>query len=59
MPDPLIGLRLDAEDLALLEACCTKEKLTKSDVLRRALRAYAESIGATPEKRPRPKPKRK
>lgn len=63
MTDPLIALRLDAEDRALLDECAKREKLTKSDILRRALRAYATSLGVTTESpaRPKskPKPKRK
>jgi hypothetical protein len=61
MVEPLFNLRLDAEDQALLDACAAKEKLTKSDILRRALRAYAEGLGITaePAKRARPKPKPK
>lgn len=59
MPETLVGIRLDAEDMALLEGCIAKEKLTKSDILRRALRAYAANLGVKPEpaKRRRPKPK--
>jgi hypothetical protein len=53
MPDRLIALRLDDEDMALLDACCAKEKLTKSDILRRGLRAYAASLGVEPERQPR------
>ena len=56
MVDPHIGLRLDAEDRALLEACSKHEKLTASDVLRRGLRAYAKAIGVTAET---PKPAKK
>jgi hypothetical protein len=44
MPEKLLNLRLDAEDRALLEACSAKEKLTKSDVMRRALRDYAAKL---------------
>lgn len=60
MPEPHIGLRLDEEDRALLEACAAAEKLSKSDILRRALRAYAANLGITskPEKR-RARSKRK
>jgi len=35
-----VGLRLDAEDAATLERHAKAEKLTRSDILRRALRAY-------------------
>ena len=60
MTDPHIGLRLDAEDRALLEACSAREKLSRSDILRRALREYAQRLGVTAEapKRVRSKPKR-
>jgi uncharacterized protein (DUF1778 family) len=61
MTEPHIAIRLDAEDRALLDACAAKEKLTKSDILRRALRAYAAELGVTaePVKRARSKPKPK
>lgn len=61
MVETLFNVRLDEEDLGLLESCAEREKLTKSDILRRALRAYAAGIGVTPEGKPRtkPKPKRK
>jgi hypothetical protein len=61
MPEPHIGLRLDDEDRALLEACSKREKLSKSDILRRALRDYAVKLGVTvdPPKRSGPRPKRK
>lgn len=59
MSDPLIALRLDAEDMALLEACCRVEKLGKSDIMRRGLRMYAARLGVTERpKRTRPKVKR-
>lgn len=53
MPEPHIGLRLDDEDRTMLEECAAKEKLSKSDILRRALREYAAKLGVTG------KPKRK
>lgn len=62
MPDPLLSFRFDADDRALLEACSAHEKLSKSDIVRRALREYAAKLGVAPEpKRPKakPKPKRK
>ena len=49
MPEPHIGLRLDAEDRALLEACSKAEKLNRSDIIRRALRVYAKKLGVKPE----------
>lgn len=58
MPE-LFNIRLDDEDRALLDACAAKDKLSRSDVIRRALRAYAETIGAKPEAKPRGRPKKK
>ncbi|HVW29487.1 MAG TPA: ribbon-helix-helix protein, CopG family [Polyangiaceae bacterium] len=49
MPEPHIGLRLDTEDRALLEACSKAEKLNKSDIIRRALRDYAKKLGVAAE----------
>jgi hypothetical protein len=55
MPEKLINLRMDDEDQALLEACARREKLTKSEILRRALREYARKldtkVGSTPNAR--------
>jgi hypothetical protein len=59
MPDQLVALRLDTEDYELLVACSAKDKLTKSDILRRALRMYADHLGVTVEpKKGRAKKKR-
>ena len=43
------AVRLDPEDDRLLEACANTEKLTYSDILRRALRTYAKHIGVEPQ----------
>lgn len=43
--DPLLNLRLDERDRALLDAMVERERLTKSDVVRRAIRHYAEHLG--------------
>lgn len=51
---PLFNFRLDDEDRALLDALSAAEKLTRSDVLRRAMRLYAKHIGVE-----QPKPKRR
>jgi uncharacterized protein (DUF1778 family) len=48
MPEPHIAIRLDEEDRALLEACAKAEKLTKSDIIRRAVREYARKLGVAP-----------
>jgi hypothetical protein len=47
MIEPHIAIRLDAEDRALLAACSKAEKLTKSDIIRRAIRDYAKKLGVT------------
>jgi hypothetical protein len=47
-PSPNVDLRLDREDKALLNALILHEKLTRSDVLRRAIRQYAKTLGVTP-----------
>ncbi len=38
-------VRMDAEDRALLEATAAHEKLTMSDIIRRAVREYAARLG--------------
>ena len=56
MKTSLIALRLDDEDRALLEAVTRAEKLTMSDIFRRALRLYAKDLGVKqpkPTKRPK------
>jgi len=40
-----VSLRLDGEDSQTLADLVKVEKLSKSDVIRRALRAYAEKLG--------------
>ncbi len=45
---PNIALRLDSEDMELLKRACAVEKLTRSDIIRRALRAYAKQLGVAP-----------
>lgn len=48
-PSPNVVLRLDNEDKELLKRTMAVEKLTRSDVLRRALRAYAKQLGVAPQ----------
>ncbi|HEX2876956.1 MAG TPA: ribbon-helix-helix protein, CopG family [Polyangiaceae bacterium] len=52
---PIVGIRLSPDELALLEALAAHEERSRSDVLRRAIRAYAEKLGVTvkPAKRPK------
>jgi hypothetical protein len=52
----MISLRLEGEDIDVLESLVAAERLTQSDVIRRALRAYARELGVGP--RPKPKPRR-
>ena len=53
----LVAVRLDAEDLQILEALEKEERLSRSDTLRRAIRARAVELGVLPEAR-KPKPKK-
>jgi hypothetical protein len=53
----MISLRLEGEDIDVLEGLVAAERLSQSDVIRRALRAYAIEVGVLPQ--PKPKPKRK
>lgn len=57
--DPLFNLRLDERDRALLDALVDVERLTKSDVMRRALRHYAAHLGIEEPKKPKPRAKKK
>jgi hypothetical protein len=41
----LTAVRLDAHHRSLLEACAEAEFTTKVDVIKRALRMYADSLG--------------
>jgi Arc/MetJ-type ribon-helix-helix transcriptional regulator len=53
----MISFRLEGEDIDVLEGLVAAERLSQSDVIRRALRAYASEIGVLPK--PQTKPKRK
>jgi hypothetical protein len=44
-PSPNVVLRLDREDKALLNALILHEKLTRSDVLRRAMSELGAGFG--------------
>ena len=59
MPNTLHALRLEPDDEALLVALCKYERLTQSDVIRRAIRHYAHELGIveTP-KVPKVKPRK-
>lgn len=49
-----VSVRLEGDDVQTLAALVEVERLSKSDVIRRALRSYAERLGVLPK----PKPKR-
>jgi predicted transcriptional regulator len=54
MPEkPIIGIRLDPEDVELLDAMAAKEERSRSDVVRRAIRAYAKELGVAPKTKSR------
>ena len=46
---PNVNLRLDDEDLKLLQEAAKREKLNRSDTIRRAIRLYAKQLGIQPE----------
>jgi metal-responsive CopG/Arc/MetJ family transcriptional regulator len=41
---PMFMVQLDSEDRAMLEEASRAEKLTRSDIIRRALRAYYRKL---------------
>jgi Arc/MetJ-type ribon-helix-helix transcriptional regulator len=47
---PTIGIRFSREDIELLDALVEKEERSRSDVVRRAIRAYAQAHGMTTTK---------
>jgi hypothetical protein len=51
-----VCFKVKPPDLELIEALETHEDLRRSDVIRRAIRHYAEHLGVTP---PKPKPTKK
>lgn len=48
-----VSVRLEGEDVQTLAALVAEERLSKSDIIRRALRIYAEKLGllTKPKKR--------
>lgn len=48
----MVTVRLEGEDLEALDALVELERLSRSDVLRRAIRAYAEKL-KVPKRRKR------
>lgn len=52
----IVSVKLEPADLALLERLEQVERLRRSDVIRRALRAYAAQLGlGTPKRRTKPR----
>ncbi len=48
MPEkPTIGIRFTPEEIELLDTLAAKEERNRSDVIRRAIRAYAVAIGVS------------
>ncbi len=43
------AVRFDLEDEQILLACSNAEKLSLSDTIRRAIRAYAKTLGVEPK----------
>jgi hypothetical protein len=48
-PQETRAVKFDAEDEQLLIAIARAEKLTVSDIIRRAVRAYAKQLGVVPD----------
>lgn len=48
-----VSVRLEGDDVDVLSALVAEERLSQSDVIRRALRSYAEKLGllTKPKKR--------
>jgi hypothetical protein len=43
--NPIVGVRFTPEEVELLDAIAAKEERKRSDVVRRAVRAYAQALG--------------
>jgi metal-responsive CopG/Arc/MetJ family transcriptional regulator len=54
---PIVGIRFPEDELALLDALAAHEERSRSDTVRRAVRAYAEKLGVTVESKPKRKKK--
>ena len=49
----MVCVRFESDDLEVLEALIAEERLSRSDVVRRAVRAYAEKLGVLPKRKKR------
>ena len=54
-----VCVKFPPDDLKVLEACESVERLKRSDVVRRAVRAYAVQLGVSEKDVVRPRTKRK
>jgi metal-responsive CopG/Arc/MetJ family transcriptional regulator len=43
--NPIVGIRFPTDELEVLDALAAYEERSRSDVVRRAVRAYAEKLG--------------
>jgi metal-responsive CopG/Arc/MetJ family transcriptional regulator len=52
MPDRtvFVGVRLEPAEVEALDAAAAHEERSRSDVIRRAIRAYAEALGVLPKR---------
>lgn len=48
-----VCVKFPDDDHDLLLAICEKERLTRSDIIRRAIRAYADQLGVKAPKKPK------
>ena len=49
----MVCVRFEGPDLEALKALMDEERLSRSDVVRRAVRAYAEKLGVSPKRKKR------
>jgi uncharacterized protein (DUF1778 family) len=47
--EPQVAVRFDDEDRRFLDGAAKLERLSRSDIIRRAVRAYAKSLGINPQ----------
>lgn len=47
--NPVVGVRFAPSELELLDALAAHEERSRADVVRRAVRAYAEKLGVKPK----------
>jgi len=47
--EPQVAVRFDDEDRQYLDQAAKLERLSRSDIIRRAVRAYAKALGINPQ----------